>query len=137
MAVEERRDARDGRRRERCARDKAQTAVGALRECPDAVGDHFWILAAVGRRTSGTEIGHLLMNRTDCYLAWGEAITKDTLSVSHYGRLNPSEDFAEFVRLFLSTEGDDNKLQSLRRLFPTRMGVLDTALKKVNFEWKY
>lgn len=85
--------------------------------------------------TFSHEIGHLLMNRTDCYLAWEQAIAKDLLSLSHYGRLNPSEDFAEFVRTYLSTEGNPGQLASLRTLFPSRMRVMDDVLKQVNFEW--
>lgn len=85
--------------------------------------------------TLSHEIGHLLMNRTDCYSAWQAAIGKDVLSLSHYARLNPSEDFAEFMRLTLSTQGDKAQLASLRQLFPARMGVLDGVLKEVNFEW--
>ncbi|HSH94854.1 MAG TPA: PA14 domain-containing protein [Roseimicrobium sp.] len=106
-------------------------------------GDGIWIRrkeptsAGMIEDTFSHEIGHLLMNRTDCYLAWETATGKDVLSISHYGRLNPSEDFAEFVRLFLSTEGDEAKLASLRRLFPSRMGVMDTVLKQVNFAWEF
>ena len=86
--------------------------------------------------TLSHEIGHLLMNRTDCYPAWQEAVGRDVLSVSHYGRLNPSEDFADFVRLFLSTKGDEAKIASLKQLFPARFGVLEESLKQVSFEWQ-
>jgi hypothetical protein len=81
------------------------------------------------------EVGHQLMNRTDCYLPWQEAMGKDILSTSHYGRLNPSEDFAEFVRLYLSTKNDPEAIESLSKLFPHRMEVLNANLKKVEFTW--
>jgi hypothetical protein len=82
------------------------------------------------------EIGHLLMNKTDCYPQWQEAIGRDVLSVSHYGRMNPSEDFAEFVRLFLSTKGDAAQVESLRQLFPARMKTLEGVLQQTHFSWK-
>jgi hypothetical protein len=81
------------------------------------------------------EIGHLLMNKTDCYPQWQEAIGRDVLSVSHYGRMNPSEDFAEFVRLFLSTKGDAAQIESLRQLFPARMKTLEGVLQQTHFSW--
>ncbi len=85
--------------------------------------------------TLSHEIGHLLMNRTDCYQIWQDAIAEDTLSVSHYGRLNPSEDFAELVRLYISTKGDETKITSLKQLFPARLRVLEGVLKQVQFKW--
>jgi hypothetical protein len=75
------------------------------------------------------------MNHTDCYRAWEAAIAKDLPSVSHYGRLNPSEDYAEFVRLLLSTQGDPRQLASLHKIFPARMAVADDVMKRVNFVW--
>jgi hypothetical protein len=75
------------------------------------------------------------MNKTDCYLRWEKAIATDILSLSHYGRLNPTEDFAEFTRLFLSTEGDPKQLASLHKIFPARMTVMEEVLKQVSFEW--
>jgi hypothetical protein len=86
--------------------------------------------------TLSHEIGHILMNHTDCYRPWQDAIAQDVLSVSHYGRMNPSEDFGEFVRLFLSTRGDEAQIASLRQLFPARNRVLDAALKQIDFDWK-
>lgn len=71
------------------------------------------------------EAGHLLMNATDCYNRWVEASAKDALSVSHYGRQNPSEDFADFTRLFVSTNEDPAQLQSLRTLYPHRMKLME------------
>ncbi len=85
--------------------------------------------------TLSHEIGHLLMNKTDNYLAWEKALGEDILSVSHYGRLNPSEDFAEFVRLYLGTYGDPAQIQSLHKIFPARMAEMDRALDKVGFDW--
>ncbi len=81
------------------------------------------------------EIGHLLMNKTDCYLDWEKAISKDILSPSQYARTNPSEDFAEFTRLYLATQGDDMKIASLRKLFPQRLPLFEENLKKVGFSW--
>lgn len=71
------------------------------------------------------EAGHLLMNATDCYNRWVEASAKDTLSVSHYGRQNPSEDFADFTRLYVSTNDDPAQLESLRVLYPNRMRLME------------
>jgi hypothetical protein len=71
------------------------------------------------------EAGHLLMNATDCYNRWVEAIAKDTLSVSHYGRQNPSEDFADFTRLYVSTNDEAAQLESLRTLYPHRMKLME------------
>jgi hypothetical protein len=75
------------------------------------------------------------MNKTDCYLRWEKAIATDILSISHYGRLNPTEDFAEYTRLFLCTEGDAKQLESLRKLFPARAAVMDEVLAQIAFEW--
>ncbi|MBC7784127.1 MAG: hypothetical protein H7144_09825 [Burkholderiales bacterium] len=85
--------------------------------------------------TFSHEIGHLLMNKTDCYLPWEKAISADLLSPSHYARMNPSEDFAEYVRMFLATEGDSVKIASLVRLFPARSVELRKSLEKVHFQW--
>lgn len=71
------------------------------------------------------EAGHLLMNATDCYNRWVEASSKDLLSVSHYGRQNPSEDFADFTRLYVSTNDDPAQLESLRTLYPHRMKLME------------
>jgi len=104
-------------------------------------GNHIWIRrrgptsAALIDNTFSHEIGHVLMNKTDCYLEWEQAIAKDLLSPSHYARENPSEDFAEFMRLYLSTEGDESQVSSLHRLFPARSAVMDGVLKKVDFAW--
>lgn len=104
-------------------------------------GDEIWV-----RRQESTplsmldnvlshEIGHLLMNKTDCYQIWQGAIANDVLSVSHYGRMNPSEDFAEFTRLFLSTKGNAEQMASLHQLFPSRMKTLQDVLQQVGFAW--
>ena len=50
------------------------------------------------------------------YNRWVEASAKDLLSVSQYGRQNPSEDFADFTRLYVSTNDDAAQLESLRGL---------------------
>lgn len=105
-------------------------------------GDRIWV--RLGRQSSlemldntlSHEIGHVLMNRTDAYLLWQAAIAQDTASVSHYGRLNPSEDFAEFMRLYLSTNDDAAQLASLRQIFPARMAVMEGVLKGINFDWQ-
>lgn len=77
------------------------------------------------------EAGHLLMNRTNCYEPWVKAIGEDALSVSQYGRRNPSEDFADFVRLYVGTNDDAAQIESLRTLFPARMKLLEELLKQV------
>lgn len=105
-------------------------------------GDEMWVRRgeatplSILDDTLSHEIGHILMNQTDSYLTWQQAVKQDVASVSHYGRLNPSEDFAEFVRLFLSTRGDKMQIASLGKIFPARIRVLDTALQKVSFSWK-
>lgn len=71
------------------------------------------------------ETGHLLMNATDCYNRWVEASAKDRLSVSRYARQNPSEDFADFNRLYVSTNEDPAQLESLRTLYPNRMKLME------------
>jgi hypothetical protein len=81
--------------------------------------------------TLSHEIGHCIMSKTDCYLAWEQAVNQDMLSVSHYGRLNPSEDFAEFVRLWIGTDQAPDQIASLWRLFPNRMKVLQDAVAKL------
>ncbi len=75
------------------------------------------------------ETGHLLMNATDCYNRWVEASAKDALSVSQYGRQNPSEDFADFNRLYVSTNNDPAQLESLRTLFPNRMKLMEELVQ--------
>lgn len=104
-------------------------------------GDSIWVRrggptsAEMIENTFSHEIGHLLMNKVDNYRAWEAAIAKDILSLSHYGRSNPTEDFAEFTRLYLSTEGDESQLESLRKLFPARSLAMEASLKQVGFEW--
>lgn len=104
-------------------------------------GDTIWVRrggptsAEMIENTFSHEIGHLLMNKTDNYRPWETAIAKDILSLSHYGRSNPTEDFAEFTRLYLSTEGNEKQLESLRKLFPARFAVMESSLKEVGFEW--
>ena len=104
-------------------------------------GNHFWVRlqgpAELGvlDSTFSHEIGHVLMNKTDCYLDWEKAVNQDILSVSHYGRLNPSEDFAEFTRLYLGTNGNPDQLASLHKLFPARMAVMEHVLGEVGFSW--
>ncbi|MFT3788220.1 MAG: PA14 domain-containing protein [Tepidisphaeraceae bacterium] len=94
-------------------------------------GDEFWIRLKKHADTPmlddvfAHEIGHVLMNHTDCFVEWSDAIEKDILSTSEYGRRNPSEDFAEFCRLYVGTDGDPAQLQSLRLLFPNRMPIME------------
>lgn len=82
------------------------------------------------------EAGHLLMNVTDCYNDWVTASTKDKLSVSHYGRQNPSEDFADFTRLYVATNDDPSQLESLRTLFPNRMKLMEELVARVRNDRK-
>jgi hypothetical protein len=81
------------------------------------------------------EIGHLLMHRVDNVNEWTAAIERDTLSTSQYGRSNATEDFAEFTRLYLSTEGRPEQLASLAALFPNRTPLMRDALARINFAW--
>jgi hypothetical protein len=85
--------------------------------------------------TFSHEVGHVLMSKVDCYLRWEAAVKEDVLSTSHYGRLNPSEDFAEFVRLYVGTQGDPKQIQSLRLMFPARMRVLEQVTLEAGFTW--
>jgi hypothetical protein len=39
------------------------------------------------------------------------------------------------MRLYLSTQGDEKQIASLRRLFPARSEVMDGVLKIVDFAW--
>lgn len=104
-------------------------------------GDHVWVRrrgptnVELIDNTFSHEIGHVVMNKTDCYLEWEQAIAKDVLSPSHYARENPSEDFAEFMRMYLSTQGEEKQIASLRKLFPARIEVMERVLKKVEFAW--
>ena len=104
-------------------------------------GSGFWVRLQGPAKLSSLdsvfahEVGHVLMSHTDCYLDWQAAAGRDILSVSHYGRLNPSEDFAEFTRLYLGTYGDAEQLESLRKMFPERMGVMDAVLAEAGFVW--
>jgi hypothetical protein len=81
--------------------------------------------------TFAHEIGHLLMHRVDGYTRWEAAAARDTLSVSHYGRSNPSEDFAEFTRLYLDCLHDESELASLRVLFPNRTKQFEEELERL------
>ncbi len=85
--------------------------------------------------TFSHEAGHLLMDRTRCLEDWRVAWEGELLSLSHYARLNPFEDFAEFLRLYLSTNGDAEQLSSVRRLFPQRVAVMEASLAEVGFAW--
>lgn len=104
-------------------------------------GDNMWVRLAgpadigVLDSTLSHEIGHLLMSKTDCALTWEAALEKDILSVSHYGRLNPSEDFAEFTRLYLGTYGQPDHLKSLHKIFPARMAEFERVLAQAGFDW--
>ncbi len=104
-------------------------------------GDNMWVRLGgpadlgVLDSTLSHEIGHLLMSKTDCALSWEDALNSDILSVSHYGRLNPSEDFAEFVRLYLGTYGEPAQIESLHKIFPARTAELERVLAEVGFDW--
>ncbi len=78
------------------------------------------------------ETGHLFQSQIGMYDQWTTAIAADLLSVSEYGRRNPSEDFAEFNRLYISTNDDPEKLESLARIFPNRVKVYNAMLDALN-----
>lgn len=78
------------------------------------------------------EAGHLFQHQVGYYDAWVEAAAADLLSVSEYGRRNPSEDFAEFNRLYISCEENPAQIGSLERLFPNRMKVYRQMLAKLD-----
>jgi hypothetical protein len=78
------------------------------------------------------EAGHLFQHQFGMYNQWVDASNADLLSLSEYGRRNPTEDFAEFNRLYISTNDSPAEIESLRKLFPARMKIYEEMIRKLD-----